>query len=71
MVTIIFQNSYATPLIRLLFRVIRSLVTIYEIYMKFCRVTNWRIVNTKMAFILQIWYATPTIRLLIGVISDI
>ena len=32
---IIFQNSYATPLIRLLLSVIRSLVTTYEIYMKF------------------------------------
>ena len=71
MVTIIFQNYYATPLIRLLLRVIRSLVTTYQIYMKFCIVTNWRMANTTMAFILQIWYATPIIRLLIGVISDI
>ena len=70
-VTIIFQNSYATPLIRLLHRVIRSLVTTYQIYMKFCIVTNWRMANTKMAFIFQIYYATPIIRLLIGVISDL
>ena len=31
-VIIIFQNFYATPLIRLLLRVIRSLVTTYQIY---------------------------------------
>ena len=49
-----FQNYYATPLIRLLLRVIRSIVTTYQSYMKFCIVTNWRMANTKMAFILQI-----------------
>ena len=64
MVTIIFQNSYATPLIRLLIRVIRSLVTTYQIYLKCCIVTNWRMANTTKAFILQIWYATPINRLL-------
>ena len=66
MVTIIFQNSYATPLIRLSLRVIRSLV----LY-KFCIVTNWRMAITKMAFIFQMHYVTPIIRLLIGVISDV
>ena len=71
MVTIIFQNSYATPLMRLLIRVIRSLLTTYKIYMKFCILTNWRMANTKMVFIFQIFYATPIIRLLIGVISDL
>ena len=70
-VTIIFQNSFATPLIRLLLRIIRSLVTTYHIYMKFCIVTIWRMVNTKMALIFQIYYATPIIRLIIGVISDL
>ena len=70
-VTIIFQNSYATPLIRLLPRVIRSLVTTYQIYMKFCIVTNWRMANTNMAFIFQIYNATPVIRLLYRIISNI
>ena len=40
---LIFQNSYATPLIRLSLRIIGSLVTTYQIYMKFCIVTNWRL----------------------------
>ena len=70
MVTIIFHNSYATPLIRLSLRVIRSLVTTYQIYVKFYIITNRRMAKTKMGFIFQIYYATPTIRLLIGVISD-
>ena len=65
-VTIIFQNSYATPLIRLSLRVIRSLVTTY---LKFCIVTNWRMAYTKMALIFQICYATPIIRLLIRVLN--
>ena len=69
-VTIIFQNSYATPLIRLSLRVIRSLLTTYQIYLKFCIVTNWRMAYTKMALIFQIYDATPIIRLLIRVISD-
>ena len=70
-VTIIFQNSYATPLSRLLLRVIRSRVTTYQIYMKFCIVTNWRMANTKMAFKFQIYNATPIIRLSIGIINDL
>ena len=71
LVTIIFRNSYATPLIGLSLRVIRSLVTTYQIYMKFYIVTNKRMANTKMGFIFQIYYATPIIRLLIRVISDL
>ena len=71
MLTIIFQNSYTTPLIRLLLRLIRSLVTTYQIDMKFCIVTNWRMAYTKIALIFQIYYATPIIRLLIRVISDL
>ena len=69
MVTIIFQNYYATPLIRLSLSVVRSLVTTYQIYMKFCIVTNWRMAYTKMALIFQIYYATPIIRLLIRVLN--
>ena len=70
-VTIIFQNSYVTPLIRQSLRVIRSLVATDQIYMKFCIVTNWRMGNTKMAFVFHIYYAMPVIRLLIRVISDL
>ena len=47
------------------------IITTYQIYMKFCIVTNKRMANTKMGFIFQICYATPVIRLLIGVISDL
>ena len=68
-VTIIFQNSCAMPLIRLSLRVIKSLVTTYQIYMKFCIVTNWKMAYTKMALIFQIYYATPIIRLLIRVLN--
>ena len=67
-VTIIFQHSHATPLIRLSLRVIKSLVTTYQIYMKFCIVTNWRMAYTKMALIFQIYDVTPVIRLLIRVL---
>ena len=72
MMTIIFQNYYATPLIRLSLRVIRSLVTTYQIYMKFCIVTNWRMAYIKMALInfSNLLCLTPIIRLLIRVISD-
>ena len=71
-VTIIFQNSYATPVIKLLIRVtLRSLLTAYRINMKFCIVTNLKMANTKMEFFFQISYATPIIRLLIRLISEL
>ena len=40
-----------------------------RIMMKFCTVCIWRMANTVVTFIFQIYYATPIIRLLIRVIS--
>ena len=66
MVTIIFQNSYVTPLIRLSFRLISDLKVTCNYLLdlnKFCIVTNWRMENTVVTIIFQNSYATPLIRL--------
>ena len=76
--TSFFLNFDATPIIRQLVRIICRIMmkfcTVYIVwqFLKYIfKVYIWRMANTVVTFIFQIFYATPIIRLLIRVITDL
>ena len=83
MAAIIFLNFHATPIIRLLIRVISDLkVTcncLADLNEILCSnqledgkyITNWRMANTMVTIIFQNSYATPLIRLSLRLVSDL
>ena len=74
MVTIIFQISDATPIIRLLVRLISGLKVNFKYlwdWDEMFLLSNWRMGNAMVTISFQISDATPLIRLLIRVISDL
>ena len=74
MVTNIFQNSYATLLIRLLIRINSDVKVTYNYLSDLYEILysdQLKDGKYKDGIYFQIYYATPIIRLLIRVISDI
>ena len=76
MVTIkIFQNYYATPLIRLSLRLINNLKVTCNYLSEWNEILYseqfWRMANTKVTIIFQNYYVKPLIRLLLRVIRSL